>query len=291
MIKRNESTPTAYVNGEITKLEDAKIPILDRGFLFGDGIYEVLKIYNTSILFFNEHWERLQRSLDGISLKNPLTKENLYQIILNLLNSSQIKNGIVYIQITRGFEKKRCDFPEPQKPSIIVFVDEYDSPTPQDYLTGVKIITVPHIRWAWNYLKTINLIPRVLMRKRAINEGAYEAVFVSEDSSVLEGTSSNIFIVKDEVIITPPINKEILEGVTRNVVLKIACQRGFNIEERRIAREELYISDEIFLTGTTTEILGVVMVDDRKIRDGKVGETTRKLRNLYNEYIDINLFK
>lgn len=285
MVITSSQISLAYVNGEISPISEAKISILDRGFLFADGIYDVLRISGGTPLFFQEHMERFRRSAGGILIGDIPSVEEIRGIACELIEKSGIFDGNLYIQLTRGIcpGERRCDSPLPSKSSLVLMIYPVH-PLPQEkYRDGVKVRTELDIRWNYNDYKTINLLPRVMARLNDITPDFYEVIYKDASGRILEGTSTNIFIVKDGVVITPPLSHLLLPGITRQVVIEQARKSGIRVEEVDVNIGDLRDADECFLTGTTTEVLGVVAVDDFPIGQGRVGETAKKLRNLYLE--------
>ncbi|MBM4386382.1 MAG: aminotransferase class IV [Deltaproteobacteria bacterium] len=281
----SDQIPLAYVNGEISPVSEARISILDRGFLFADGIYDVLRISGRTPLFFQEHMERLRRSAGGILIDDIPSAELIRGIAVDLIGRSGISEGNLYIQLTRGIcpGGRRCDSPLPSKSSLVLMIYPVHV-VPQDkYMDGVKVRTELDIRWNYNDYKTINLLPRVVARLKNITPDFYEVVYKDAKGHILEGTSTNVFIVKDGVVVTPPLSHLLLPGITRQVLIEQARKGGIRVEEGIVSIGDLREADECFLTGTTTEVLGVVSVDDFTIGGGRVGEVARRLRNLYLE--------
>lgn len=273
-----QSTQTVYLNGEFLPLDQAKIPVLDRGFLFGDGVYEVIPVYGGQPLRLAEHLRRLERSLSAILVESPLSDELWAEIIDRLIDGSDDQQ--IYIQVTRGVQPKR-DHAIPQSVTPTVFaMGSKIAPIPSG---GIKAVTVTDIRWDRCDIKAITLLSNVLLRQEALSRGAAEAVIV-RDGLALEGAASNLFIVKDNVIITPPKGETILPGITRDLVLEIAQAAGFTTTERPISVPELRSADEIWFTSSTREILSVTELDNTPVSSGQPGPVWRAVLAAYQEY-------
>ena len=274
----SQSTQTVYLNGEFLPLDQAKIPVLDRGFLFGDGVYEVIPVYGGQPLRLTEHLRRLERSLSAILIESPLSDENWTQIIHRLIDGADDQQ--IYIQVTRGVQPKRDHaIPHSVTPTVFAMGSKI-APIPNG---GIKAVTVSDIRWDRCDIKAITLLPNVLLRQEALSRGAAEAIIV-RDGLALEGSASNLFIIKDNVIITPPKGETILPGITRDLVLEIAQAAGFTTTERPISVSELRTADEIWFTSSTREILSVIELDDTPVSNGQPGPVWRAVLAAYQEY-------
>ncbi|MDO8843707.1 MAG: D-amino acid aminotransferase [Methylicorpusculum sp.] len=273
-------TKTVYLNGEYLPLNEAKVSVLDRGFLFGDGIYEVIPAYSGRLFRLQEHLERLENSLDSIRLVNPHSREQWSELLQPLLTPDQ--DQYIYLQITRGVAPKRDHaFPIPTVPTVFAMSSPI-VPLP-DLDQGVKAITVKDNRWGHCNIKAITLLANILQRQAAIDQGCAEAILVKEDY-VTEGAASNIFVVLDGVLITPPKGPEILPGITRDLILEIAEANAISYCEDIIAFEALKSASEIWLTSSTREIIPVVNLDGADIADGKPGPLWHKMHQLYQAF-------
>ncbi|MFZ2640586.1 MAG: D-amino acid aminotransferase [Verrucomicrobiia bacterium] len=276
----------AYVNGKFSSIEDAVVSVEDRGFQLGDGIYEVLRTYQGRLHAVEEHMRRLFRSLEAIGLKHAFTAAALEEIIHEAVKRAGFADSLVYLQITRGATKRTKVFPQAVPPTLVITVRKLELPTDAMREEGVAIMTADDIRWQRCDIKTVCLLPNVLASQRAKAAGCFEALFVEKDSTVNECASANVFIVASGVIITPPLSSRILSGITREEVITLARQNNMPMEERRIALDELFAAAEVFLTGTTTEVLSVVKVNDRRIGTGKPGPVTQRLHGLFRKLSD-----
>ena len=272
------SDPLVYLNGEYLPLSQAKVPVLDRGFLFGDGVYEVIPVYGGKAFRLEEHLRRLEQSLAGIEMADPLSSTAWAAIFERLIVGPEDQQ--IYLQITRGVAPKR-DHAIPASIAPTVFV--MCAPIAPIPLAGIKAITVTDIRWDRCNIKAITLLANVLLRQEAVEKGASEAILVRE-SSVLEGAASNILIVKHGVIITPPKCDTILPGITRDLVLELAQSKGIPTEERHISLGELRDADEIWMTSSTREILAVIELDGTPVSGGVPGPLWKILQTAYQDY-------
>jgi len=283
-LRRGIMKDIAYISGQFVEQSDAKVSIEDRGFQFGDGIYEVIKLYDGKLFKADEHFKRLLNSADLIRLKVKHTLEELKEIALKVIDKNiNNQSGSLYIQVTRGVSPRNHSFNPDLDPTIIMYLLP-PQPFPEElWESGVNAVTLLDTRWSYCNIKTTNLLPNILANQEAKDQGAFEGFFVSPDNIVIEGTSSNVFIVKDGIVITHPITNKLLSGITREIVLELA-EESFEAKEETYTVEELYDADEVFITSTTKEVLGVIEIDGRKINDGKIGPITRRLHSSYRKY-------
>ena len=271
----------AYVNGKFSPIADAVVSVEDRGFQLGDGIYEVLRTHGGRLHATPEHMRRLFRSLDAIELKHSFTAAGLEKIIREAVKRAGFGDSLVYLQITRGATKRTKEFPKGVEPTLVITVRELQLPAPALREHGVSIMTADDIRWQRCDIKTVCLLPNVLASNKAISAGCFEALFVEKDGTVNECASANIFIVASGAVATPALGTRLLGGITREEVIALARKNSVLMEERRVTLDELLAADEVFLTGTTAEILPIVKVNDRRIAAGKPGPVTQRLHELY----------
>ena len=267
-----------YLNGNYVPLTEARISVLDRGFLFGDGVYEVIPVYGGKPFRLGEHLRRLDRSLAGIRMVSPLSDQEWTDIFSRLIEGPH--DQYLYLQVTRGAAPAR-DHAIPAGIEPTVFVQ--CSPIAPIPVGGIRAVTLEDIRWHWCHIKAITLLSNVLLRQEAVDRGAAEAILV-RDGWVTEGAASNVFIVKDEAIATPPKSKDILPGITRDLVLELAEKHGFAAEERNFRREELDTADEIWMSSSTREILPVVELDGAIVGRGEPGPMWRHMQAVYQSY-------
>ncbi|PDO10085.1 MAG: D-amino-acid transaminase [Candidatus Reconcilbacillus cellulovorans] len=267
----------------VVRREDVRISPLDRGYYFGDGVYEVIRVYAGRLFEADAHFRRLARSAEGIGLKPPIATNELRGLIDRLLALDGVTDGTVYLQMTRGVAPRTHAFPSAAEPVVVGWADPYERPVAA-MEQGVRVVTVADIRWLRCDLKTLNLLPNVLARQQAVERGAAEAV-LHRDGVVTEASAANVMIVKNGIIRTHPADHRILRGVTRDVVLRLACELGIAVEETPFTVDELYAADEAFLTGTTVEIMPIVEADGRPIGDGRPGPVVRRLQRAFAELL------
>ena len=277
---------TVYLNGEYLAKEDARISPDDRGFLLSDGVYEVTPAYGGRLFRFPQHLERLQGGLATLRIDQDTS--DLVDVHARLLKDNGLENApccYVYVQITRGAAPRVHRFPEaPVTPTVYAFATTFSRPPLEEWEVGSGAITVPDGRWSRVDIKTIGLLPNVLAQQAAAAAGVANAVFV-KDGNAIEGTHNNLFAVFDGVVTTHPATNEILHGITRAVVLELAARMGMSVEQRAIRVEELRTADEIFFTGTTTEVHPTVMLDGQRVGDGTAGPVTRRLFEAFVEEV------
>ena len=278
--------PIAYVNGSFVPLTEAKVSVLDRGFLFADGIYEVAAVLDGKLIDNASHLARLERSVGEISLALPVTIERIEEIQHELVKRNNLVSGLVYLQVTRGADTGR-DFAFPKKdvPStLILFTSVKDIIGAPSARTGIGVITVPDLRWVRRDIKSVALLAQVLAKQAAAVAGAGEAWMI-EDGKVTEGGSSSAFILtKDNVIVTRQNGSEILPGCTRKAVVKLAEEHQLRVEERAFSIEEALAAKEAFITSATVFVQAVVSIDGKKVADGKVGPMANRLREIYVDF-------
>ena len=271
---------TVYLNGQYLPLHDAKISVLDRGFLFGDGIYEVIPAYSGLLFHFEDHMERLENSLSSIRLTNPHSRAQWLEILKPLLDKNLDQS--IYLQITRGVADKRDHaFPENIAPTVFAMCSNIAPVAGLE--SGVKAISVDDSRWELCNVKATTLLANILLRQQAVEKGCAEAILV-KDGYVTEGAASNIFAVIDGILITPPQGPEILPGITRNVILDIARQNNIPYSEDVISLDALQTASEIWLTSSTREIVPVVQLDNEAIANGKPGPIWKAMNQLFQAY-------
>ena len=271
-----------YVNGHYMPEGEGKISIFDRGFLFADGVYEVTAVIGGKLIDYDPHMERLERSLSELRMKWPCSKAELRQMHVELIRRNRLDEGIVYMQITRGAADRDFKFPIEAKSTLIAFTQVQSLLDNPNAVTGVKVVTIPDIRWARRDIKSVMLLAPVLGKQKAYEEGAFEGWMV-EDGRITEGTSSNAYIVKDGKVVTRPLSHSILAGCTRRSLFRMAKEHGVAIEERLFTPDEAYAADEAFLTSASNFVLPIVEIDGRRIGGGQPGPVVRKLREIYLE--------
>ncbi|MDP2903630.1 MAG: D-amino acid aminotransferase [Methylovulum sp.] len=271
---------TVYLNGQYLPLNEAKISVLDRGFLFGDGVYEVIPSYYGHLFHFQQHMERLENSLAAIRLANPHPRGQWQEILRPLPDASQ--NQYIYLQITRGVATKRDHaFPENTLPTVFAMCSNIVPFAGKE--TGIKAVTMDDSRWKLCNAKTVTLLANLLHRQEALDRGGAEAILV-RDGYVTEGAASNVFAVIDGILVTPPKGHDILPGITRDVILDIAQQNHMACREDAISLAQLKSADEIWVTSSTREIIPVVELDGQPITDGKPGPVWQRMDQFFQAY-------
>lgn len=275
----------AYVNGSFVPLSEAKISILDRGFLFADGIYEVSAVLDGKLVDNASHLARLERSVGEIKLPLPESIDRIIEIQKELVARNTLKDGLVYIEVTRGAHTGRdFAFPKNVKPTMIMFTSVKDIVNADSAKKGISVITVPDIRWSRRDIKSIALLAQVLAKQAAAEAGAGEAWMI-EDGKVTEGGSSSAFILtQDDVIVTRQNGSEILPGCTRKAVVKLAEERQLRVEERAFSVEEALKAKEAFITSASLFVQPVISIDGKTVAGGKPGPMATRLREIYIDF-------
>ena len=277
----------AYVNGRFLPHAQAAVHVEDRGYQFGDGVYEVVSVLNKRPIDADGHLDRLDRSLRELRIDWPVTRSVLNVLIRQILRRNGIKNGIVYIQITRGVAPRDHKFPKNAAPSLVMTASKVNHLSAPRFRDGAKVVTIPDIRWTRCDIKSTSLLPNCLGKQTAAEAGAYEAWQVTDDGLITEGTSSNAWIVTDAgVLVTRAPTSKILNGITRISILKIAEEEGIDFVERPFSQSEALSAREAFTTSATSFVTPVVQIDDKIIGDGSPGRLTKELMKHYENYTD-----
>ncbi len=267
----------AYLNGRIMPVAEAMVPAEDRGYNFGDAIYEFVASYNGKLFCLEPHLDRLERSMRELAFA-PLSRDMVRGAILELFEKAQTPRAGIYIQISRGVAPRDHAYPPAGTPlQFFMTIRPVHEKPPKLRAEGAAAITVTDIRWGRCDIKTVQLLPNCMAKQQALEAGVFDAIFVSPEGIVREGTSSNLFIAKDGRFVTHPLNHQILPGITRQVVMEICRDEKIEVQERFYDRAELAAADEVFLTGTITEVLPITRIDGRPVGDGKVGPMSRRL--------------
>ena len=267
---------TAFVNGRFLPLGDASVSIEDRGFQFGDGVYEVIRTYRGRPFMLQAHLARLNRSAEAIGLRQPYSLERWTRYMEEGLRLAAFTESKIYVQITRGVAPRDHAYAPQLEPTVVMTIRELHPLSPAVQTAGVEAMTLDDIRWGRCDIKSLNLLPNVLARQQAKEAGVFEAILV-RNGEVTEGSVSNVIIVDNRTLMTAPEGPRILSGVTREVVLRLARQEGVEVYEQYPSRENLFGASEVFLTGTTVEVLPVVRIDGKPIGSGEPGPVTRQL--------------
>jgi len=272
-----------YLNGSFIPIEDARISVLDRGFIFGDGVYEVIPVYSHIPFRLAEHLRRLQKSLDGIQLKNPYTDVEWTKLLEQIVAGNEGDDQSLYLHITRGVAPRNHAFPKGVLPTVFIMSSPSVAAPKELIITGISAITANDNRWSRCDIKAISLLPNVLLRQMASDSNAIETLLL-RDGFLSEGAASNIFTVKNKLLLVPPKSNLMLPGITYDVVLEIANKYQMPYEIREISENDLRSSDEILLTSSTKEIMSITLLDGKKVGSGKPGEVFSQLYHHYQNF-------
>jgi D-alanine transaminase len=276
--------PEIYLNGAFVAPEQAVVPVMDRGFLFGDGVYEVIPSYGGRFLGLREHLERLEDSLSAVRIANPLSPEKWTEVLERLIGPAAPADQYIYLQVTRGAPAVRDHLcPPGMAPTVLAYARAIQPRAPEVATAGVRCITRPDIRWQRCEIKAVSLLAAVMMRREAEDEGAMEAILV-RDGMVTEGSSTNVFVVRDGEVLTPPRGHLILPGITRELTLRLTRDLGLRAHERRIPLEELQGADEIWITSSTREVLPVSRLDGEPVGAGVPGPLWGRVDAAYQAF-------
>ncbi|MGE3804043.1 MAG: D-amino acid aminotransferase [Gemmataceae bacterium] len=278
----------ASIDGNVTPLAEAKVSALDRGFLFGDSVYEVIRVYRGKPWLMSDHLDRLGRSLDAIRIQG-IDIDRLRQRIEGMIGQHSFGEAIIYIQITRGAAPRAHKFPAGVAPLEFFYVQDFKDPYVEARQTGVGVVTHPELRWGRCDIKSTNLLGNVLAMQTAIDANCAEALFVHADGTILEGTHTSCFGVLNGTLLTFPSGPAILPGITRSLVLRLARRAQIPVQEHVLKMSDLARVTELFLTGTTSEIMPIVKVDGKAIADGQPGTVTRRLQEAYAHEVEDHL--
>ena len=271
-----------YLNGSFLPMSEARVPVLDRGFLFGDGVYEVIPVYGRRPFRLEAHLRRLQYSLDGIRLNNPYDNQEWGRLILELIARCPQADQSLYLQVTRGVAKRDHAFPKDTAPTVFMMNSALSTPSTEAVERGVDAVTAEDNRWLRCDIKSIALLGNVLLRQLAVDAGAVETILF-RDGQLTEGAASNIFAVRNGVILTPPKSNLVLPGITYDVVLELAQAAGMPHEVRPVSQDEVLGAEELWLTSATREVLAVTRVDGKPVGAGVPGPVFRSMHRLFCE--------
>ncbi|WP_096437884.1 branched-chain-amino-acid transaminase [Alteribacter populi] len=285
------NTQWIYLSGEFVKKEEAVVSVYDHGFLYGDGVFEGIRVYSGNVFKLDAHLNRLYESAQSIMLNIPYTKEELQQIIVDTVCKNNLSSAYIRVVVSRGAGNLGLDPAFCSQPRVIVIAEELALFPMELYQRGLKIGSVASRRNRPDVLspqvKSLNYLNNILVKLEANQAGVDEALMLNDQGYVTEGSADNIFIVKNGTIYTPPVYLGALEGITRNAIIELAKEKGYDMKESPFTRHDVYVADEVFLTGTAVEVIAVVEVDGRKVNDGKPGKVTNHLlsefRNLATE--------
>ncbi|MDI6735405.1 MAG: branched-chain-amino-acid transaminase [bacterium] len=276
-----------YIDGKLYKKEEAKISVFDHGLLYGDGVFEGIRVYNGRVFKLSEHLDRLFSSAKYIMLNIPLTKEELTKAVIETTKANELKEAYIRLIVTRGIGDLGLDPKKCPNPSIIIIADKIELYPKEYYENGLELITVPTRKNSQDALspciKTLNYLNSIMAKIEANQAGVLEAIMLNAQGYVAECSGDNIFVVKNNSLLTPPLWVGALEGITRDTVMKIGKELGFEVKEAVMTRFDLYTADECFLTGTAAEVIPVKKIDNRIIGNGKSGKLTLKITTRFHE--------
>lgn len=275
--------PTVYLNGSFLPAEQACVPVLDRGFIFGDGVYEVIPAYGGKLFRLEEHLQRLQNSLDAVRIPNPHDIDAWVTLLDTLVAHNGGGEQSLYLQVTRGCAQRDHAMPAQPTPTVFAMCNPLKPPATEIIENGVAAITLDDIRWQRCHIKAISLLPNILLRQEALDQNAAEAILI-RDGLATEGAASNLFAVLDGVLCTPPTGPFLLPGITRDLILELAAANDIAHCEQHISRLDLQQADEIWLTSSTREILPVTRLDNIMVADGQPGPLFKQMLALYQDY-------
>jgi D-alanine transaminase len=276
---------TVYLNGQFLPIDEAKISVLDRGFIFGDGVYEVIPVYSRRAFRLAEHLQRLRHSLGEIKLTNPHSDAEWTDIIQQLIAGNAPEDQYLYLHITRGVAKRDHAFPNPPvAPTVFVMSYPLNTPPAELLQNGISAITAPDNRWLRCDIKAISLLPNVLLRQMAIDAGCAETIMIRDNEFMTEGAASNIFVVKNGMLLAPPKDNLMLPGITYDVILELAAANNIPHQIRKVLLGEVFNADELLLTSSTKEVLAITQLDGKAVGSGKPGAMFAKLHQLYQNF-------
>jgi D-alanine transaminase len=277
-------TARVFLSGQWLPADEARVSVMDRGFLFGDGVYEVIPVYSRQPFRLEQHLARLQKSLDGIQLANPYRLEEWIAIVLQLAGEAEWQDQSIYIQVTRGpMAVRNHAFPKEITPTVLLLAEAMSTPPASQREQGIAAVSAADIRWLRCDLKTTSLLANCLLRQLAVSAGCVETVLF-RDGFLTEGSASSIFVVKDGVLLAPIKNHLMLPGITYDVVLELAAQHGLPHEVRDVTEAETRHADELWMCSSTKEVLPIVALDGRAVGDGKPGPVFARMYDWYQEF-------
>ena len=277
------ATDIVYLNGEFMPLNEARVPVLDRGFIFGDGVYEVIPVYSRHPFRLAEHLRRLQNSLDSVRLANPYSDAEWSKLVLEIITHNDGDDQSIYFQITRGVSKRAHEFPAVVKPTVFMMSTPLVTPPREQIDNGVACITGTDFRWLKCDVKSVALLGNCLLKQTAVDAGAAEIVLF-RDGHLTAAAACNVLVVQDGVLLAPPKDHLILPGITYNVVLELAAANQIPLEMRAASEQEVRAAQEIWITSSTKEVLAVTRLDGAAVGDGKPGPLFRRMHALYQDF-------
>jgi branched-chain amino acid aminotransferase len=278
-----------FLGGEFVKKEDAVVSVFDHGFLYGDGVFEGIRVYSGNVFRLDAHLKRLFESAQSIMLKIPYTQEEMTQLIVDTIRKNELDSAYIRVVVSRGKGNLGLDPSSCPMPNVIIIAEQLALYPKEFYEQGIKIASVPSRRNRPDVLspqvKSLNYLNNILVKLEANQAGVQEALMLNDQGYVTEGSADNIFIVKNGVIYTPPVYLGALEGITRNAIIDVARAKGYEVKESPFTRHDVYVADEVFLTGTAVEVIAVIAVDGREISGGKPGNVTNDLLEEFRKIV------
>ena len=271
---------TVFLNGEYMEADEAKVSIFDRGYLFGDGVYEVVPVIAGRMIDKEPFLERFERSLAELELEWPMSKDEFLDMFQELIERNSIKEGGIYTQVTRGVHSRVFDYPKGIPTTVTAFTFEKNIIDSPDAKTGVKVAIVEDIRWKRRDIKSIALLGQCMAKEQASKQGAYEG-WMTELGFITEGVTSTAYIVKDGALITRALSNSVLPGIRRKLLLELAVENGIKVQEKAFTPQEAYEADEAFLSSATTLVYPIIEIDGKPIGDGRPGKITKLMREIY----------
>jgi D-alanine transaminase len=276
---------TVYINGEYLLEDQAKISIFDRAVLFGDAIYEVVGVLDGKLIDFEAHMQRYQRSLGELNIPLPLNSDEILAAFRKLVELNQLEEGLIYMQVTRGEADRDFVWQEGLSPTVFMFTQHKLSAENKAADSGVSLKSVDDIRWKRRDIKSVNMLGQVLVKKVAADAGAYEALMIDSDGYITECGASSFYIVKDDLLLTRPLNNDILSGVTRQALVALCNSHGIRLVESKFRLNEALTADEAFISSASSYVLPVVQIDNHPIGNGQPGPLFLKLRDIYIAHV------
>jgi D-alanine transaminase len=272
-----------YLNGEFLPLEQARVSVLDRGFIFGDGVYEVIPVYSRRPFRLREHLARLRRSLEAVRIANPMSDAEWIRLVEEMVGRGATEDQSLYLQVTRGVARRDHAFPAGAKPTVFMMTGPLVTPAREAVERGVAAVSASDFRWLRCDVKATSLLANCLLRQLAADAGAQETVLF-RDGYLTEGAASNVFAVRSGVVLAPPKDHLVLPGITYDVVLELAAERGIPVEVRKVSEEETRGADELWLTSSAKEVLAVATLDGRPIGEGRPGAVFRTIYEAFQQF-------
>lgn len=278
-----------FLNGEFVSKDQAKISVYDHGYLYGDGVFEGIRVYEGNVFKLLEHLIRLYESAKSIMLEIPYTLEEMKDLVVMTIRKNKLLNGYIRLVVSRGVGTLGLAPDSCLKPNVVIIAEQLSLFPPEYYKTGIPVVTVATRRNRPDVLspqvKSLNYLNNILVQIEAKLAGVQEALMLNEQGYVAEGSGDNVFIVKGDKLITPPVSAGALEGITRNTIIDIGLQLGYQVREELFTRHDVYVADEVFLTGTAAEVIAVTKVDGRRIGIGKIGPHTNRLLEEFRKVV------